>query len=135
MYQNGDAMRKATLSLLLAVVSNNAAAEWVKVADTEVAAIYTDPAAVRKTENTVQIWVLFDLKSAVAVPESTPFMSSKAQYEYDCKEDRVRGHFYTLHAASMAGGEVVGKNYGPTDWMPVASDSLNQALWKIACEK
>jgi hypothetical protein len=128
-------MRKAVLTMLLAVVSSGAAAEWVVAGNTETTTIYADPATISKAGDTVKLWVLFDLKTAVASAGIGPFMSSKAQYEYDCKEERMRGLYYTIHAESMAGGEVVGKTYGPTDWLPAARDSVNETLWKMACGK
>ena len=128
-------MRKAFSSMLLAVVSSSAAAEWVQVGSTETTVVYADPASIRKADDTAKIWVLFDLKTAVPSAGTGPFMSSKAQYEYDCKQERMRGLYYTIHSGSMAGGEVVGKNFGPTDWTPAAPDALNESLWKLACGK
>jgi hypothetical protein len=128
-------MRKAILAMLLAVVSGSAAAEWIQIGNTESTTIYADPATIHEANGMVKIWALFDLKTAVASPGAGLFMSSKAQYEYDCKEQRVRGLYYTLHAGNMAGGEIVGKTYGPTDWIPAATDILNESLWKLACGK
>jgi len=121
--------------MLLAVISGAAAAEWLATGSTDATTVYTDTATIRKDGDKVKILVLFDLKSPAATAGLEQFMSTKAEYEYDCKEKRVRGLYYTLHSESMAAGEVVRKGWGPSEWAPIASDALNQNLWNTACGK
>jgi len=126
-------MYKAILALLLAVVSGDALAEWLAVGNTDATTVYMDSATLRKAGENARILVLFDLKTPAQSAGMEPFMSTKAEYEYDCKEKRVRGLYYTLHSGNMAAGEVVRKGWGPSEWAPVAPDALNQNLWKAAC--
>jgi hypothetical protein len=127
--------KAAILAMLLALASGNAAAEWLVAGSTDTTIVYADSATIRREGDRVRILVLLDLKTPATFADMEPFVSTKAEYEYDCKEKRVRGLYYTLHTGHMAEGEVVRKGWGPSDWTPVAPDSLNQNLWNAACGK
>ena len=60
------ALRKAILMALLAVVSGNAAAEWVDLGSNGSATAYADPSASSKAINIVKMWHMLDF-------ETTPF--------------------------------------------------------------
>jgi hypothetical protein len=54
-------MKKLLLSLMLAIVSSSAVAEWVFVAETEeedFSTFYADPVTIRKSGNNVKMCVL-----------------------------------------------------------------------------
>jgi len=57
-------MRKAILMMLLAMASGNAAAEWVKVAETHRSVIYVNPASIRKVGHIVKMWSLADTQDS-----------------------------------------------------------------------
>lgn len=81
-------MRKTLLLILLAVVSSSVSAEWVEVggSDTENFTSYADPATIRKSDNMVMMWSLLDYDTA-HVHEGKTYLSIKAQFEYDCKDE------------------------------------------------
>lgn len=128
-------MRKAILMLLLAVMSSSAVARWVKVPGNETSTAYVDYATLRKACNMVKMWSLFDYKTGVALDKGKRYRSMRAQFEYSCKEERMRGLAVSFHSENMAGGEVVHSTFDPGNWGPVPTDTLNDALWKIACRK
>jgi hypothetical protein len=131
----GVAMRKAILMMILAVVSNSAAAKWVKVAENETNIAYVDSATIRKAGNVATMWSLFDYKTSVVLDHGKRYMSTRARFEYDCKDERMRGLDVSFHSARMAGGEVVHSSLDPGTWGPIPPDTVNAALWKIACRK
>ena len=57
------------------------------------------------------------------------------QYEYDCKEDRMRRLYATMHSANMGRGDVVDSHPIHEAWQSVPLGSLNEQLWKFACGK
>jgi hypothetical protein len=126
---------KTILMMLLAVVSSSAAAEWVKVSENEAATTYADPTTISKAGNMVKMWRLIDLRKAVSIASDKPFISSKGQEEYDCKEEQSRVLALTFHSENMGGGEVVHSEANPTDWAPVRAGSIGETLWKFGCGK
>jgi hypothetical protein len=128
-------MSKAILMMLLAVVSSSAAAEWVKVSENETTTTYADPATISKAGDLVKMWRLIDFRKAVSIASDQPFMSSKGQDEYDCKEEQSRILALSFHSENMGGGEVVHSEANPTRWEPVRVRSIGETLWKFGCGK
>ncbi len=130
-------MHKAILMMLLAVVSSSAMAEWaewVEVGSNDNVTSYADPATIRKVGNKVKVWELVDFKT---VQGSTGFQfnSAKVQTQYDSKEEQTRILYATFHSENMGGGDVVLTHNNAAKWAPVTPDSVDEAMWKIACGK
>ena len=88
------AMKKLLLTLMLAVVSSSAMAEWVEVGHANQQGVYinvyADPATIRKSGNTVKMWSVYDYLEAKNNPNLPTFRSIKRQEEYDCKEEKKK---------------------------------------------
>ncbi len=130
-------MRRAVLMILLAVVSSSAIAEWVAIVSNETKTTYADPATIRRAGDRAKMWSLIDLKTAeTAINGVMPFMSSRAQYEYDCKEEQSRILYLSFHSGNMSAGEIVYRSPDTRDkWSSIPPDSVTETLWKIACGK
>ena len=126
---------KAISTLLLAIVSCSALADWVAVASSKTDTLYVDPSTLRGTDNRTRMWVLNDFKASQRLDNREPFTSEKAEYEYDCKDRQSRLLYFTSHTGHMAQGEVVDYNISAGAWTPVQPGSELEALWKIACRK
>ena len=127
-------MRRVILMMLLAVASNSALAEWVKVGSNEITTIYADSATVQRMGNMAMMWHLTDFKTAKK-DMGAMYMSTKDQNEYDCKEEKFRRRAFSEHSKSMGGGEVVYSDSFTTKWKPVTPESGIQILWETACGK
>ena len=128
-------MRKAILIMLLAGVSSGAAAAWERVGDNIDFIGYADPATIRKVGNMVQMWVLRDYKTA-QVFEGGPYMSTREQFEYDCKQERLQLLTVFAHSENLAKGKIVhSESFDYEEWQPVPRGTINQSLWKFACGK
>jgi len=142
------AMKKLLLTLMLAVVSTSAMAEWVKVgtSDDKTTTIYADPSTIRKSGNRVKMWALWDYSTAQE-GGSKPYMSVRIQNEYNCKEetDRIQNEYNckeetdrqiyaTTFSGNMAGGHTINRQ-GGKKWEPVAPRTFGETLWKFACGK
>lgn len=125
------------LTLLLAAASNNATAGWIVVNRNDTTIHYADPASIRSLGDRVKMWHLIDLKTAESTISGVPpFMSSRVQHEYDCKEEQSRVLYVSFHSKNMAEGiTVFDSTYSGTDWSPVPPGTTTEALWKMACEK
>ncbi|MDE2118495.1 MAG: hypothetical protein KGJ19_07855 [Betaproteobacteria bacterium] len=127
-------MRKVTLMMLLAVVSNGALAEWINVASNKNTTIYVDPATVQRNGNMATMWHMTDYKTP-SKDMGEEYLSTKDQNEYDCKEVKVRRRASSQHSKNMGGGKVVYSDTYTTRWKPVPPDSGIEILWKFACLK
>src|ERR1017187_4578404 len=99
-------MRKTVLVLLLAIVSNNAIAEWVLLGtdNDETASVYADPSSFSKNGDMVKIWSMIDFQKAAKLSDGKQFSSWKTQYEFDCKIKQSRMLAATMHSENMGGG-------------------------------
>ncbi len=127
-------MPKAILILLLAAVSNGAAAEWVNVStDDSGSTIYADPSTIRKVGNRVKMWVLFDYRKAT-LDAGDKIMSKRKHEEYDCKKKQIRLLYLSKHTGRFTEGKVVYLNDIPYNkWVPVVPGSVLEELWRYAC--
>jgi hypothetical protein len=124
-------MRKAILTMLLAVVSGGAMAEWVKVGVTEGADHYIDPATIRKDGNFRKAWTLMDLKQR----SDEGVMSRRILLELDCKGERVRFLSFSTHSKPMAGGDTLVTESNPDEWQHIAPETIPALILKRACAK
>lgn len=120
--------------VLLTAVSGSAAAEWVVAGENDTSVVYIDRATISKAGDIVKMMALFNLKKPRVV-DVLPYMSSKVQYEYDCKKGWVRMLDSNLYAGKMGDGAVVYSVADPADWEMLAPDSVNEGLSKFACAK
>jgi hypothetical protein len=126
---------RSVAMMVLAVSSGVAVADWTIVGTTESGtAIYVDHATISKSGNTVTLWMMEDRKTAETFAGKT-FLSSKLQYEYDCKENQRRVLQSSLYSGQKAGSNPVqtGTKAGP--WRPVAAGRVSETMWKLACGK
>jgi len=126
------------ISLLL--LSNEPVhAEWVAVKkNNELAGIMTvffDPDTINRKGNLVKLWQLIDFKSMQGGRSPSRFSSTKIQKEFDCVEERLRVLALTDFWGNMGTGEPTGAYVDGGNWVAVEPDSIDQALWEIACNK
>jgi hypothetical protein len=140
-------MRKAILLMILAVVSSNAAAEWVEVVKAGDDDYYADPSTILKSGNMVKMWELRnsnwsdEFKNLMKGLEATfpdyrkTALSVKMQIEFDCKEQQTRTLFVYNYTGNMGLGEIIPSTIDTDKWEPIVPDSVAEALWKYACGK
>ncbi len=127
-------MRKIILMMLLAAVSSSAMAAWVDVGSNENTAIYVEPSTIQRAGNMAKMWHLTDFKKPNK-DMGDAYLSTKDQYEYDCKAVKSRRRASSQHSGNMGGGKVVYSDSFTTKWKPVPPDSGTEILWKFACVK
>ncbi len=109
-------------------------AEWVMLGETPGGVtIYVDPKTIRRKDDRVKLWYLFDFKTTMK--EAPSSLSMKAQAEYNCREELNRPLAGTFFSGHMGKGEVVHDDSGVGEWQPVAPGSVGRDLWDYACGK
>ena len=128
--------RKLLITVILALISTGAMAEWVGVNGDENQALYVNVAVIRNAGDMVKIWSLLDYKTEqIAKIGEYEFLSRSLKTEYDCKEQKGRYLVETKYSGNMGHGKVVYNNDNIRQWFPVVPDSKDSILWKIACGK
>ena len=96
--------------------------------------IYAARSTISRSGNLVKMWDMFDFKTTQVV-EGKRFLSVKHQYEYNCKDERVRNLSVTAFTGHMGKGAVVDSGYTPMPWESVERGGVLDALRKFACGK
>lgn len=95
--------------------------------------LYVDYSTIRKIGNKVKMLSLADFE--VVEKDEVDLFSSRTSNEYDCKEKLMRQLFYSLYSGSMGNGKMEHSNSEQLKWAPVESESMEEAMWEIACGK
>lgn len=128
-------MSKRIFAMLLFVASGNAAADWVPLGENDHSRGFVELTTIRRSGGVATMWDLKDFKSLQKFP-TFYYLSMKAQVEYDCQGEKSRPLAYSFHSGQMGGGRVVLSESGNRiGWRPIAPDSSDAQLWKIACNK
>ncbi len=121
-------------------------AEWVAIEDhyqsPGLQTVYFDPDTIHRNGHLVAIWQLTDYRSVQGHVGLGPFgvdpsrfVSTKTHKQFDCVEKRLRLLAYMEFLQHMGTGR---RNDGYVDkdnWLPIEPESINQALWNVACGK
>ncbi len=128
-------MKRLLLGLMLLMTATVAMAEWTGVGENDDSIQYVDRATIRRNGNLVKMWDLRDFKT-VQTDSGDSFLSSKAQNEYDCKEERSRILAFSWFSGQMGNGNVVYSNSETSmKWSPIGPGSIGEIKWKVACGK
>jgi surface-adhesin protein E len=135
-----------SLITLLFLSSVPAYAEWMAVEKDYLLpglqTVYVNPDTIRRDGNLVTIWQLIDFKwmkgnQGMGRLGFGPhrFFSTKTRKQFDCTEKRLRLLAFTEFSQHMGTG-ITDAGYVDKDhWLPVEPESINQALWEMACGK
>ena len=123
-------MNKLVFVLLL--VSAPAWAEWTLITQNEngETAVYADLATIRKRDEMVKMWLLYDYK-IVRRPAGTAVFSHKSQVEFDCREEQARTLYSSWFSGNMGHGNLVHSDANQDGWQPVSPESVIEDLWKV----
>lgn len=120
--------------LILALFSSNASAEWQNLGGNEAETAYVNSAGIQHRDRyRVTMWGLFDLKAPRNFGDLS-YLSMKIQREYHCRNRETRIIAMSAHTGNMGSGELVYSNNTHNKWAPIKPDSVEEALWNIACE-
>jgi hypothetical protein len=135
-----------SLITLLVLSSVPAYAEWVAVEKDYLLpglqTVYVDPDTIRREGNLVTIWQLIDFKQMQGNAGMGPlgfgpnrFLSTKTHKQFDCAGKRLRLLAFTEFSRGMGTGIPANGYVDHGNWIPVEPNSINQALWDVACGK
>jgi hypothetical protein len=130
----------ASLITLLFLSSIPANAEWTAVEKDYLLpglqTVYVDPDSIRREGSLVTMRQLLNFKWMQGSARGpTRFMSTETRKQFDCAEKRLRLLAFTEFSHGMGTGIRADGHVGKGNWLPVEPESINQALWEVACGK
>lgn len=126
------------LTALLFLRNAPAHAEWVAVEEDYLLpglqTLYVDPNAILREGNLVTMRQLIDFKWMQGSARGpTRFLSTETHKQFDCAGNRLRLLAFTEFSHGMGTGVPTAGYVDKGNWLSVAPDSINQALWEVAC--
>ena len=133
-------MTRLLLITLLVLSHGPVYAEWVavekKYQTPDRQTVYIDPATIRRDGNLVTLVILIDWTWMQGNYVGTPrFLSTTTHKQFDCAAKRLRLLAFTEYYGRMATGRAAVGYVDQDNWLPVEPESLNHALWEVACGK
>jgi hypothetical protein len=126
------------LITLLVLSGVPAYAEWVAVEKDYLLpglqTVYVDPDTVSREGNLVMMWQLVDFKWAQGNGRGAHrFLSTMTHKQFDCAEKRLRFLAFTEFSRRMGTGIRADGYVDKGNWLSVEPESINHALWEVAC--
>jgi len=120
--------KQIALTILIALASVGARAEWVLVNDNDELRSYLDFASARKDGDLRRIWGLQDFKR----PGPHGEMSALVLTEWDCAHARRRFLSSMLFSSAMTKGTLVGASK-TTDWDSAGTRTFSESVEQAVC--
>lgn len=130
-------MKKITMLILL-FMCNSAMAELSEVKGTHAkgVAIYVDLGKIRhRGAEKVKMRHVIDYQNEETDSHGHQYLSRKELVEYNCEEEHFRVLASSMHTAHMGKGKATGFISDARQWQPVESNTPEESLWKVACDK
>lgn len=112
-------------------------AAWTKLEDAHVDGItvYADVGKIRnKGKEKVKMQHIINFQNKETAASGHQYQSRKELVEYDCVEEHYRVLASSLYKDRMGHGKIVSFNSDARQWEPVEFNTLEETLWKIACD-
>lgn len=98
--------------------------------------LYVEPDSIRRDGNFVTLWQMTDYQWKQGnIIGSRRIFSTKTQKQFDCPNHRLRLLSYTDYLGHMGTLRPADGYVDQDVWMPVRPDSIDQALYDLACGK
>ena len=126
---------RVTLSLILALSSSAAVADWAPVGNGDyIATSYVDRTTIKRNGAMATMSGMYDFRRQDFTPEGKGLYSTVVLREYDCAQRRVRLLSSIDFAGQMGIGGAVDKSARTGRWEDIVAGALDEAFWNIACK-
>ena len=127
--------KQFALTLVLAVLSGSALAEWVEIEKFDDGMrVFVDKATARRFGDTAQVLHLVRWGEPQVEAGSPNYLSTIVRTSYDCVGKREKYLASSSYAGPMGNGAKVISDEDEVDnWYTISDSSLEDKLWKIAC--
>jgi len=123
-------MKPAVLAFAALTFSAPLAADWVRVGMTNEYDVFLDPDTISAEGEFRKSWEIRNLKTQARVGESDQY-----RMEYDCKEQKTRTLYWSVHTGHFALGELAKLALEASDWKPIRRFSTEWIILRIVCRQ
>lgn len=136
----GVHVKRLLLMTLLCLSYVQAYAEWVIVEKDYLSpgrqTVYVDLDTIHREGDLVTLWQLVDFTWMQGNPRgASRFLSTKTRKQFDCAGNRLRLLAFTEFSRPMGIGIQTDGYVDTAIWIPIEPESINHALWEVACSK
>ncbi|MDB5808546.1 MAG: uncharacterized protein JWN94_668 [Betaproteobacteria bacterium] len=96
---------------------------------------YADPATIKKQGAMATMWAMYDYKAPQTAEAGKKYLSIKLNYEFDCKDERVRLLSAVSFAEARAKGNQVTESNLRSPSARVEAETVNARLLAYACRR
>lgn len=120
------------LLILFGLYSKTALAEWTVAGRSAPAVTYVDRTTIVRNGTHASMWNMSDYTEPQSW-QGQAFLSSSAQFEYDCAGARSRMLVEYGHSEHMGQGERTYSVQGPRPWAPANPGTIAETKLRSAC--
>jgi hypothetical protein len=128
-------VQRILISLMLLVTTAAANAEWTTIGKTNEFTAYVDKTTIQHGGRFIKMNSLKNLEVPKRVGDDPPYLSLRAQVEYDCTDKQQRTLSLTFLSGNMGEGKVIFTDPLTSEWTPITPTSFVGIEWEIACGK
>ena len=121
-------MKAAVLALFALAFSAPVVADWVKVGITHDYDVFLDPDSISAEGELRKSWEIRNLKTQARAGESDQY-----RMEYDCKTERFRTLYWSVHTGYFALGELSKLALEASEWHPIGRYTTEWIILRIVC--
>lgn len=121
-------MRPAVLAFAALTFGAPAAADWVKVGITNDYDVFVDPDSISAEGELRKSWEIRNLKTRDRAGQSDQY-----RMEYDCKAQKTRTLYWSVHTEHFALGELAKLALEASEWNPILRYSTEWVVLRIVC--
>jgi hypothetical protein len=121
-------MKPAVLAVVALILSPPVAADWVKVGITDAYDVFIDPDSISAEGELRKSWEIRNLKTRARAGESDQY-----RMEYDCKAQKTRTLYWSVHTEHFALGELAKLALEASEWNPIRRYSTEWIILRIVC--
>jgi hypothetical protein len=108
---------------------------WIETSRNDDYLAYGDLSSIRREGDLVKMWSMFDYRSPQPGIAGKTYLSTRRQFEYNCKGGRARALAVSSYAARQGKGEALASASVKYDWRAVVPESADEYLLKFACKR
>ena len=133
-------IKKILIYFVLAFFSPTVFCAWTLIYENpeKEAKYYVDLDALVKRKNAIRMMTLEDFKAPVIIKKNSyklSYNSIRSFSEFDCGQKKMRILSYSVYPSQMGNGDPLMSKGAHFDWVPVKSNTLNEAYLQIACQE
>lgn len=121
---------RTIMFVMMLLIGSSVRAEWVIFHETDMIKLYLDHSSIRRSGNTVKIWMLQDIYEKA---QENGIRSLTSLNEFDCTEDKLRILSIYSYSEPMARGGLLNSGKASNEWHFLPPESSYREVANAIC--